>query len=608
VKTVALDPLVGATVAGGRYQVLRLLGAGGMGAVYLARQVAMDRMVALKLIAPQAEAHGQEVVQRFHQEMRASAKIEHPNTIRVYDFGETDGRLFLAMEYLEGRTLRRVLGADGPLPTARVIRIAIQIAKALGAAHEEGIVHRDLKPENVVLLDRYGDSDFVKVLDFGIARSLDATEQRMTATGAVIGTPAYMAPEQAAGRTVDGRTDLYALGVMLYEMVTGALPFTKPTAIALLVAHTTEPPPPVQERAPALPPRLAALIMRLLAKDPVERPASATELLGLLEREALPATPHAAPPTVAAVTEPAPVVTEPLPVTTKRPPPVTAGGTASRRAWKIVATAAALAVVVAGILGFILYRRQSQDRALRAARLELEQRLENMGEPPPPPECATRDLFTAGRLVGALDALHPKGGGAGDPRAALALLTEGEPRAAEQWAMLARAHDLAGDDAAAFDAARSAVALCPGYAAAHNTLGKAAQRSGRTADAEAGFRRAIALREDYLPPRFNLGLLQLKQRDSASAIATLSEVIRRAPDHPHAFLVRGQAQLLAGDTAKALADLKEAVQRDPRDADAWMLLGHVRAQRGDAEEATAAFCRAREFGVVAAAARCPPSP
>ena len=616
-KTVAIDPLVGAAVAGGRYRILRLLGAGGMGAVYLARQVAMDRMVALKLIAPQAEAHGQEVVQRFHQEMRASAKIEHPNTIRVYDFGETDGRLFLAMEYLEGRTLRQVLGADAPLQTARVVRIAIQIAKALGAAHEEGIVHRDLKPENVILLDRYGDRDFVKVLDFGIARSLDATEERMTATGAVIGTPAYMAPEQAAGLAVDGRTDLYALGVMLYELVTGAPPFRKPTAVALLVAHTTECPPPVQERAPALPPSLAALIMRLLAKDPAERPASAAELLGLLEREAPErqetgggAQPHQTPTLAPALEAPQPpAATSPLPAAAPHaatsPLPATAPSTATRTA---VAAVAALALLAAGISGVMLYRRQSQDRALRSARLDLESRLGRMGEPPPPAECATRDLHTAGRISSALDALDPRGGGVTDPRAAIALLSEGEPRAAERWAVLARAHFIAGDDAAALEAARKAVALCPGDAAAHNTLGKAAQRSGRTGDAEASFRRAIALREDYLPPRFNLGLLQLKRRDAASAIATLSDVIRRAPDHPRAFLVRGQAQLLAGDTANALADLEEAVQRDPKDADAWLLLGHVRAQRGEAEEATAAFCRASELGAAAAAARCRPSP
>jgi Flp pilus assembly protein TadD len=413
-------------------------------------------------------------------------------------------------------------------------------------------------------------------------------------------------------------------------MVAGAPPFRKPTAVALLMAHTTERPRPVQERAPALPPGLAALIMRLLAKDPAERPTSAAELIPLFEREASGqqdlggAQPHPTPAATPSAPEaPQPPAATPPPATgpdVSAPRPAVAASTTSppavsgsdvrppRRGRAAIAAAVVLALLAAGISGAVLYRRQSRDRALRAAHLELASRLERMGEPAAPPECATRDLRTAQRLLSALDALEPKAGGAADPRAALALLSEGDPRAAERWAMQARAHFAGGDDDAAIESARRAVALCPGDAVAHNTLGKAAQRSGRTADAEASFRRAIALREDYLPPRFNLGLLQLKRGDAASAIATLSEVIRRAPDHPHAFLVRGQAQLLTGDTANALADLEEAVHRDPRDVDAWMLLGHVRAQRGEDAEATEAFCRASGLGATAAAARCGRSP
>ncbi len=275
--------LVGQTIAGGRYQIVQLLGEGGMGAVYQARQVAMDRMVALKLIraeyvqTPQAAA-------RFHQEMRTTARVEHPNTIRVYDFGEAEGgQLFLTMEFLAGRSLGAVIEAEGRLPLDRIVRIARQVCNALGAAHQSGVVHRDLKPENVMLLESFGERDHVKVVDFGIAKSLDDAQPKLTATGSLVGTPAYMAPEQALGRPVDGRTDLYALGVMLYQMASGDVPFHAPTMGSLLVAHATEPPPPLLGAAPDVSPALAALVMQLLEKEPSARPQTAAAVVARLD-------------------------------------------------------------------------------------------------------------------------------------------------------------------------------------------------------------------------------------------------------------------------------------------------------------------------------------
>jgi len=246
------------TIADGRYELVELIGEGGMGAVYLARQVAMDRMVALKLILAEA-VKSPDAAARFEREMKLSAKIEHPNTIRVYDFGETDGQLFLAMELLRGQTLKQVL-ESGPLDLGRIVRIGVQVARALQAAHSEGVVHRDLKPDNVMLLEQYGEHDVVKVLDFGIAKSLDEPEASVTATGAVIGTPAYMSAEQAMGQAVDRRSDLYSLGIILYEMASGRLPFTAPGFTALLVAHATETPQPLTQVVPDIHPGLAALI------------------------------------------------------------------------------------------------------------------------------------------------------------------------------------------------------------------------------------------------------------------------------------------------------------------------------------------------------------
>jgi serine/threonine protein kinase len=273
--------LVGKTIADGRYEIIRLLGEGGMGAVYQARQVAMDRMVALKLIRPEVVT-SRSAVARFKKEMLVTAKVEHPNTIRVYDFGETDGKLYLTMEYLAGASLRQVIDAVGRVDLKRIVRIGTQVAKALGAVHERGLVHRDLKPENVMLIESYGETDFVKVLDFGIAKSLD-DDVNLTGTGRPIGTPAYMSPEQAMGAAVDARTDLYALGVMLYRMTSGRMPFNAPTAASMLLAHATEAPTPVLTLAPDTSPALAALIMQLLDKEPAQRPANGGEVVARLE-------------------------------------------------------------------------------------------------------------------------------------------------------------------------------------------------------------------------------------------------------------------------------------------------------------------------------------
>ena len=276
------EALVGKLIAGGKYQILRVLGEGGMGTVYQALQPAMNRMVALKWIRPQVVTKP-DAVPRFHQEMRITARIEHPNTVRVYDFGDDHGQLYLVMEFLAGVSLREVIDRKERLEVARLVRIGKQVAHALGAIHGHGVVHRDLKPDNVMLLDSFGERDFVKVLDFGIAKVLDE-QIRLTATGKPIGTPTYMAPEQAMGLAVDPRTDLYTLGVMLYQMASGRVPFDAPMTQSMLLAHAHEPPTPILTLVPDLPPALAGLIMQLLEKDPAARPASAAEVATRLDR------------------------------------------------------------------------------------------------------------------------------------------------------------------------------------------------------------------------------------------------------------------------------------------------------------------------------------
>ncbi len=275
------DPLIGRTVADGRYEVLARLGTGGMGTVYRVRQHPLERMAVLKLIHREM-ASDATAVGRFEREMRVTAAIEHPHTVRVYDFGQIDGQPFLAMEYLAGRSLRQTLDRGGALPAERVASIGVQVAKALGAAHRVGVVHRDLKPDNIMLVDGYGERDFVKVLDFGIARSLDQGGAGFrTKVGAIIGTPAYMSPEQASNVPLDARSDLYSLGVVLYEALSGSPPFVGESITALLYAHASVAPPPLPPRVPR-PPGLEAAIFRLLSKDPAMRPASADETIDLL--------------------------------------------------------------------------------------------------------------------------------------------------------------------------------------------------------------------------------------------------------------------------------------------------------------------------------------
>jgi serine/threonine-protein kinase len=269
---------------GGKFKVLRLLGEGGMGAVYEGEQQlgTTKRKVAVKTLHPHL-SRDPNVQARFEREVGTIAELEHPNTIQVYDFGKTpDGILYIVMEFLSGKSVADVLIAEGPMSAERAGRILTQVCGSLGEAHGRGIVHRDLKPDNVVLLERAGQKDFVKVLDFGIAKRSseeDKNEQKLTQQGMVLGTPPYMSPEQFTGRPIDARSDIYSLGVMAFEMLTGKLPFEATTAWEWASKHMTQPPIPIESlpEGGAVPPAARAAITRALAKTPEERFASAAE-------------------------------------------------------------------------------------------------------------------------------------------------------------------------------------------------------------------------------------------------------------------------------------------------------------------------------------------
>lgn len=271
------DPNLGRVLKS--YQLQRLIGEGGLGVVYLAEHTELGKKVAVKLLKPEP-ARSQEIRTRFLQEAQLCAQIDQDNIVQVLDFGETPaGECFLVMELLAGRSLAEALARHpGPVPVAQVYHLGLQLCAGLAAAHLRGAVHRDLKPENVFLTERNGQKDFVKILDFGLARVGQGPARGLTTVGKVLGTPYYMAPEQALGDPVDGRADLYALGIILYQLTTGTLPFDGAKAGEVMFKQVNEPPPPLLSRNPALPPALVSIIERCLVKDRDKRYASALVL------------------------------------------------------------------------------------------------------------------------------------------------------------------------------------------------------------------------------------------------------------------------------------------------------------------------------------------
>ena len=283
-----VDEHIGRVVAD-RFEVLSLIGSGGMGTVYRARQRGLDRPVALKLLKEEA-SWDPDTVTRFHREAKAMSLLQHGNTVRVFDFGQTaEGTLFLAMELLEGETLTKRLGREGALDPGLAIRVVQQVLSSLHEAHAKGIVHRDLKPDNIVLADVDGHVDpVVKVLDFGIAKVFEGEnqfDQLETQAGTVFGTPRYMSPEQAQGKSLDARSDLYSVGVLLYQLVTGIPPFQDEEAVVVMAKHIRDKPEPPVRAAPTRPisSSLNRAVLKALEKDPAKRFQDATEFANALE-------------------------------------------------------------------------------------------------------------------------------------------------------------------------------------------------------------------------------------------------------------------------------------------------------------------------------------
>jgi serine/threonine-protein kinase len=277
------DQYLGCTIDN-RYKVEALLGEGGMGVVYQCRHKIIDKKVAMKILRGEL-AREKEVTDRFLIEAKAASAIGNEHVIDISDFGQLpDGAAYFVMEFLDGQPLSSVLAGNTALPAQRIVHVGLQLAKGLAAAHKAGIVHRDLKPDNIFLITRASDSDFVKVLDFGIAKVSSAATGRLTQAGSVFGTPHYMSPEQAAGAPVDHRGDIYAMGVILYEMATGRLPFEADNFMAILTQHIYKQPAALRSIAPNVPAGLEAIILKCLSKRPEQRYQSMEDFAADLQR------------------------------------------------------------------------------------------------------------------------------------------------------------------------------------------------------------------------------------------------------------------------------------------------------------------------------------
>ncbi len=261
-----------------RYHIIRQLGEGGMGEVYLAHDHELDRDVALKVIRLELAQHPQ-IMERFRREIQLSSKVTHKHVLRVYDIGEAAGVKFLTMEYIDGQDLATLLRHEGKLPVPRAVEIFRQLCEGLAAAQEEGVIHRDLKPQNVLI----GKNGRVAIADFGLAKSLEAVS--LTEAGKVIGTPHYMSPEQVKGIPLDHRTDIYSLGIILYEMLTGRLPFTGSSPFEVMMQRLNRPTPIVTDHNPQIPAYLVRILRRCLEVDPTLRYQTPAEILRDLDTQ-----------------------------------------------------------------------------------------------------------------------------------------------------------------------------------------------------------------------------------------------------------------------------------------------------------------------------------
>ncbi len=583
------------TVVRNRYRILNKVGEGGMGTVYKALHTGFDEVRALKVISPELVSD-ELFVKRFKQEAFITRKLQHPNAVRVDDVDEAeDGRPFIVMEYIDGRSLKKLIQEEGPLPAPRVCSIVKQVAGALDAAHRLGIVHRDIKPENIVLV-KTPEGEQGKVLDFGIAKvkearaGREATGLTLTGVGMVVGTPQYMSPEQAKGMRgdeLDGRSDIYSLGVVMYQMLSGDLPFKADTTMDMLLAHMQKPPRPILLIRPDvyIPEALATLVMRTLQKKPESRPPSAAALIEEILRAE-----KGMPGSVPRLAEPP-------------------GGQA-REAQVPSALGRAAETPAGPVLPQGATAQQRPAPSRRPAAQPALGRPGDYGAPAPAAELRGRSsqfprgmVFWVAVLVAGLGsggwyfATHRPAAQVEQHRA------EGERLESQKLYAQAeqeyRAAILLDAQNAGFRAHlgsvliqqkkwdegiasyREALRLKPDDAEAHNNLGVSLQAEGNLFDAITEYREALRLKPDYVDAHNNLGDALQKQNDLDGSIAEYHEVLRLKPDDAEAHYHLGIAFYKKGSADQALAEYREAVRLRPGFALAHFGLGGVLYNQGD---------------------------
>ena len=365
-KAMRQDPYLGATIDG-RYKVEAVLGEGGMGVVYRCVHTIIGKKVAMKVLRADL-ARDAEVTERFLNEAKSASSIGNAHIIDISDFGQfQDGSTYFVMEFLVGQPLSKVVDGGQAVPVPRILQIARQLAEGLAAAHAVGIVHRDLKPDNIFLIDRGGERDFVKILDFGIAKVSTAGEAaKLTRAGAVFGTPHYMSPEQAAGQPVDHRGDIYSFGVMLYEMASGRVPFDADNFMGILTQHMYKAPVPIRALVPQLqevPPGLEAIVLKCLSKRPEHRYQSMAELIGDIDKLKAGHVPDAVPEMMSrsgGFNVPADYFAKP-----RMPEPVPASPPSQRekRHWPLIAAVASVAAAIVIVVSIFAKSSQSSAQA-----------------------------------------------------------------------------------------------------------------------------------------------------------------------------------------------------------------------------------------------------
>ncbi len=598
-----------------RYRITGRLGAGGMGEVLRGVHVELGREVAIKRLKSELSLD-QSVLKRFENEARAVNLIRHENIVEVTDFYTNDeGQVHMVMELLEGRSLGDLIEASAPLPASRTAHIGAQIADALCSAHEHGVIHRDLKPENIFLIRRKASDDYVKLLDFGIARlkpecgGLEATE-----SGLIIGTPVYMSPEQAKGAPVDAATDMYSLGILLYEMLTGHWPFPRTSAVQMMMAHISDEPSPID--VADVPEAMKALIARCLAKDPQERPQSMRDVRDSLEAWSTP-TKFTQSEEIAVARGLSDTFFPPMENSDEQtwdqdsvaPRALSHEEmTTSRRPSGRVFGAIGGILVLGAVAGWWLIKTRTppEDKTVTAKiaagnpdRKALDENVAKLGLPPTPVDCQTTEPDTIAAVLRATELLADGKPGAArstDAEALHVMEALGNELSPEVHLWRARASLQMGDAQSAIRYSRLAHQSCETLAAAHATEGTAQAYLGNHPEAIGQLQEALAGNPDFLDARFNLALSQLASQQLAAALGSLSLVIEQEPSLPGARYLRGQCALQLGDAESAVVDLRLAVKAQENNANAWYALGFALEKVEKPQESREAYCRASRLG------------